>query len=74
MYGDAISGKPLFPPFSGHTDAIKTVCFFPGGRSFATGSRDGEIRIWSLDVTPIDNDWELRDDNWVVDENGKLMM
>ena len=71
---DAITGQPLFPPFSGHTDSIHTVCFFPDGRHFATGFIDGTIRIWTLDEIPIDSDWELRNDNWVVGENGKLMM
>ena len=71
---DAFTGNPLFPPFSGHTRFISSVCFFPNGRHFATGSYDGTIRIWSLDEIPIDSDWELRDDNWVVGENGKLMM
>ena len=68
---DAITGNPLF---SGHTGPISSVCFFPNGRHFATGSHDGTIRIWTLDEIPIDSDWELRDDNWVVGENGKLMM
>ncbi|PAV22985.1 nucleotide-binding-oligomerization-domain like receptor [Pyrrhoderma noxium] len=71
---DAISGNPLFPPFIGHTSFISSVCFFPDGRHFATGSVDGTIRIWTLNEIPIDSDWELRYDNWVVGENGKLMM
>ena len=37
-------------------------------------SLDGTIRIWTLDAIPIVNNWELRDDNWVVDENGKRIM
>ena len=72
--GDTITGNPLFPPFSGHTSFISSVCFFPNGRHFATGSVDGSIRIWTLDEIPIDSDWELRYDNWVVGKNGKLMM
>ena len=71
---DAITGNPLFPPFIGHTGFIYSVCFFPNGRHFATGSVDGTIRIWTLDEIPNDTNWELRDDNWVVDQNGKLMM
>ena len=68
------TGNPLFPPFSGHVKGLASVCFFPNGRHFATGSGDGTIRIWTLDEIPIDSDWELRDDNWVVGENEKLMM
>ena len=71
---DSATGQLLFPPFSGHTGPISSVCFFPDGRRFATGSHDRTIRIWSLDATPNDTNWELRDDNWVVGENGKLIM
>ncbi|PAV14643.1 WD40 domain containing protein [Pyrrhoderma noxium] len=71
---DAVTGQPLFPPFRGHTEPVRTVFFFPDGRRFATGSRDGAIRIWTLDTTQNDTDWDLRDDNWIVNKNGKLMM
>ena len=71
---DLFTGQPLFPPFRGHKDIVRTVCFFPDGRHFATGSYDGAIRIWTLDTTPNDTNWELRDDNWIVDKNGELMM
>ncbi|PAV22978.1 WD40 domain containing protein [Pyrrhoderma noxium] len=70
---DAITGNPLFPPFRGYT-GFNSNFFFPNGRYFATGSFDGTIRIWTLDENPIDSDWELGDDNWVVGENGRLMM
>ncbi|PAV14701.1 nucleotide-binding-oligomerization-domain like receptor [Pyrrhoderma noxium] len=71
---DAVTGKPLFPPFSGHTYWIHSVCFFPDGTRFATGSLDGTIRIWTLDEIANEINWELRDDGWVVGENGELMM
>ena len=71
---DAFTGNPLFPPLRGHIDWVTSVCFFLDERHFATGSWDGIIRIWSLDEIPIDSDWILRDDNWVVGENGRLMM
>ena len=71
---DAITGNPLFPPFSGHTHSLSSVCFFPNGRHFATGSDDETIRIWTSGDIPNDTNWKLRDDNWVVGENGELMM
>ena len=69
----AVTGQPLFPPFKGHKHSIESVCFFPDGRRFATGSYDGTIGIWTLG-TPTDTNWELRDNGWVVGENGELMM
>ena len=71
-----LTGKPLLPlpPLSGHTHMITSVSFFPNGSHFATGSSDGTIRIWSLIPIANDTNWELRDDNWIVGENGKLMM
>ena len=71
---DSRTGQPLFPPFSGHTGVVSSVCFFPDGRHFATGSYDGTIRIWTLDAIANKTNWELKDDGWVVSENGKLMM
>ena len=46
---NAITGKPLFPPFRGHMCSVTSVCFFPDGTRFVTGSDDGELRIWTLD-------------------------
>ena len=71
---DSLTGRSLFPPFIGHTSYVNSICFFPCKRCFATGSRDGTIRIWTLVTAPDDTAWELRYDNWVVDESGKLMM
>ena len=71
---DTDTGKLLFPPFSGHTNWINSVCFFPDGTHFATGSDDGTIRVWTLDEVANETNWELRDNGWVVGENGELMM
>ena len=71
---DAVTGKHLFPPFRGHTDWINSVCFFPDGTRFATGSWDGTIRIWTLDEIPDETNWRLRDNGWVIGENGELMI
>ena len=35
---------------------------------------DRTIRIWTLDEIPNEINWELKDDGWVVGENGELMM
>ena len=42
---DAITGDPLFRPFSGHASWVTSVCLFPDGIRFATGSLDGTMRI-----------------------------
>ncbi|PAV14645.1 WD40 domain containing protein [Pyrrhoderma noxium] len=70
---DSVTGQSLLPPFKGHELSVESVCFFPDGRRFATGSKDGTIRIWTSGIIPYDINWELRDDNWVVDENGNLL-
>ena len=46
----------------------------PSRTHFATGSRDGTIRIWTLVRILNDIVWKLRNNNWVAEENGKLMM
>ena len=70
----AVTDRSLFLPFGGHTKIVRTVCFFPDGRRFATGSDDGAVRIWTLDTTPNNTNWDLRNNNWVVDKNNKPMM
>ncbi|PAV22988.1 WD40 domain containing protein [Pyrrhoderma noxium] len=71
---DETSGKSLFPPLSAHTVTIYSIYFFPDGRQFVTGSKDEAIRTWTLHTILNDTNWELRNDNWVVGENGRLMM
>ena len=71
---DAVTCQPHFPPFRGHIHRVNSVCFSPDGRHFATGSSDGIIRIWTLDENADDADWALRDDGWMVSENGELIM
>jgi serine/threonine protein kinase/WD40 repeat protein len=36
----------------GHTDPITAVDFSPSGRFLATGARNGEVELWSLDEPP----------------------
>src|SRR5262249_28307133 len=43
------AGKQL-ETLLGHTDAVKSVAWGPGGRRLASGSADGTVRVW--DVQP----------------------
>ena len=38
--------------FHGHTDPITAVDFSPNGHLLATGARNGEVKLWSLDEPP----------------------
>jgi WD40 repeat protein/serine/threonine protein kinase len=38
--------------FRGHTDTITAVGFSPHGNLLATGARNGEVKLWSLDQPP----------------------
>ena len=56
-------------------DDVNSVCFFPDGIHFASGSFDGTIRIWTLEDDEDDVIWHLRhDDGWVVGSNEELIM
>ncbi|PAV15787.1 WD40 domain containing protein [Pyrrhoderma noxium] len=81
---DASSGRPLSSPFEGNKgitfdlilipSSFHSVTFFPDGRHFATVSRERIIRIWTLDESPNNVSWRLRDDNWIVGKNDELLM
>ena len=38
--------------FHGHTDPITAVDFSPNGHFLATGARNGEVKLWSLEGPP----------------------
>jgi serine/threonine protein kinase/WD40 repeat protein len=38
--------------FRGHTDVITAVDFSPDGHFLATGARNGEVKLWSLEESP----------------------
>jgi hypothetical protein len=38
---------------SGHTDNVFAIAFSPDGEQIATGSWNGEVKIWKLDGTPV---------------------
>jgi WD40 repeat protein len=42
---DARSGRPL-RVLRGHTNAVSAIAFAPGGRSIASGSADGTVKLW----------------------------
>jgi WD40 repeat protein len=45
----AISTNRVIRVFSGHTDAVYSLAFHDQSRRLASGSHDGEIRIWRME-------------------------
>jgi hypothetical protein len=42
---DVVTGEEL-GQFEGHQNAVLTIAFAPDGKSFATGSQDGNVLVW----------------------------
>ncbi|MGH3801085.1 MAG: WD40 repeat domain-containing protein, partial [Pseudonocardiaceae bacterium] len=40
--------RPLGPPLTGHTNAVRAVAFAPDGHTLATTSADQTARLWDL--------------------------
>ncbi|HEY0551482.1 MAG TPA: protein kinase [Verrucomicrobiae bacterium] len=47
----AIDSGKILGTYQGHNDAVLSLTFAPDGRSFASGGRDKEIRLWDVNVT-----------------------
>jgi WD40 repeat protein len=45
----ALAGGGLLKTFSGHADWVYSLAFCPATNRLATGSFDGEIRLWNVD-------------------------
>ncbi|CAE6416155.1 unnamed protein product [Rhizoctonia solani] len=80
---NAETGERLMGPIKWHTNSVNSISFSPDGTRIATGSDDHAIRVTNIaqdrqylsdSSTPTGNNWELKPDGWVVDDQGRLLV
>ncbi|KAB5590556.1 Vegetative incompatibility protein HET-E-1 [Ceratobasidium theobromae] len=65
-------------PLKGHTYRVNTVSFSPDGSSILSCSLDQSIRVWDISCnrgtsTALTDDWEIRDDGWVLNAHSQML-
>ncbi|CAE6460305.1 unnamed protein product [Rhizoctonia solani] len=80
---NAQTGEKLMGPIKWHTNSVESISFSPDGTRITTGSADLTIRVTNIgqdcqylsdSSTPTGNNWELKSDGWVVDDQGRLLV
>ncbi|KAH7329755.1 quinon protein alcohol dehydrogenase-like superfamily [Rhizoctonia solani] len=83
---EANSGNPLGPPLEGHGGPVLSVCFSPNGKYVASGSANGEIRLWDIkskwapcinggsgsdgSIQPSQDDYANEPNSWCLEADG----
>jgi WD40 repeat protein len=47
---DVASGQPIGQPLLGHSNAINSVTFSQDGRTLVSGSADGSVILWDINL------------------------